>query len=319
MADGNPLEKAETTPIPGLNMKLHAASASDGNMDSLQAALYYRFLNEPMLAAETRTLSVHKDESREIAIVRALLEGPSAGYSSELRRLFPETVTVESISQRGHVLYITFNGALLTDDGIPADWSERPEWARSAPLQRALTIQSVVASITESLPYAGVQILVYRSDQVQSNLRLSNEYFLTDSLIGLSEPQTRDEAMLLTPHNTVLQLMAAWQERNYETLYNYIANTEGADPKPTLQDVYDALSDSPSLSQFTADAGNVSLDGTQSVVSVRFTLVGESMTIIYPLPLLRENGIWKISYAQLRALTRSNNLDPSGIQPLNPQ
>ena len=307
MVAGNPLEKAETTPVPGLNMKLHAASASQGNTATLQAALYYRFLNEPMLAAETRTLSVHKDESREIAIVRALLEGPSAGYSSELKRLFPETVTVESISQRDRVLYITFNEALLTDDEIPADWFQHPEWARSAPLARALTIQSVVASITESLPYTGVQILVYQSGQVQSSLRLPNDYFLTGDLTGLSEPQIRNEAMLLTPHNTVRELMTAWQERNYETLYNYIANTDGVDPKPTLQDMSEALSDCPSLFQFAADGGSVSLDGMRSVVSVRFSLVGESTAVTYPLPLVRENGIWKIAYAQLRALTREHN------------
>ncbi|MCL1855166.1 MAG: GerMN domain-containing protein, partial [Clostridia bacterium] len=306
---GNPLEKAEATPVPGLAMKLHAASADQNSADVLQAVLYYRFYDEPMLAAETRALSVPKNESREIAIVRALLEGPSAAHSSELKRIIPETVTVESISQRNHILYITFNEALLTDDGIPADWLLRPEWAGSAPLQRALAIQSVVASVTESLPYTGVQILVYRSGQVQSSLRLPNEYFLTDGQTGLSEPQARNEALLLTPHNTVLALMTAWQERNYETLYRYVANTDGGDPKPTLQDVCGALGDCPSLSRFSAEAGSVALDGTRSVVNTLFSVVGESMTVTYPLPLVRENGIWKITYAQLRALTRAGAPD----------
>ena len=59
----NPLERARATDVPGLSMELHAASASQDNVDTLRASLYYRFGEEPMLAAEPRVLQVRRDES----------------------------------------------------------------------------------------------------------------------------------------------------------------------------------------------------------------------------------------------------------------
>lgn len=304
----NPLERVRATDVPGLSMELHAASASQDNVDTLRASLYYRFGEEPMLAAEPRVLQVRRDESKELVLLRALLQGPSAGHG-ELKRLFPENVRVESVSAQGGILYITFNEALLQDDRIPSDWRTRPEWAREAPLLRALTIQSAVASITESFPYRGVQILVYNPRQVQSSLRLENAYFLSD-LQGLSEPLARDETLLLTPQNTVARLMAAWQTRDYGSLYPYIANGETGEPKPSSQNVSLALDSAPSLGEFSVGGGTVSGDGARSVVSVRYSLLGEGgvpVSLSYPLPLVRENNIWKITYAQLLAL-----MEPAG-------
>ncbi len=299
----NPLEKAEATPVPGLPMPLHAASASKDNVDEVEVSLYFRFMNEPLLAAEARTLRVRRDESLEASILHALLEGPSAGHG-DLKPLFPASVKVESVSSRGNILYITFNEALLTDDEIPSDWANQPQWATEAPLRRALTIGSVVASITESFPYTGIQILVYRPGQVQTSLRLDNTYFLS-GLTGLSEPQTRNEDLLLTPHNVAAQLMASWQRRDYETLYHYITHTNGGSPKPSFLDVAAALDTAPSLSTFTVGSGSVSANGGHAVVTLGYTLHlegGTTPTVTYPLPLVRENDIWKIAYAELQAL-----------------
>lgn len=299
----NPLEKVRATAVPGLSMELHPASASQENVDTFQASLYYRFGEEPMLAAEPRTLKVRRDESKELVLLEALLEGPSAGHS-ELKRLFPETVRVESVSAQRGILYITFNEALLRGDGIPADWRQRPDWVREAPLLRALTIQSAVASITESFPYTGVQILVYDPTQVQSSLRLHNSYFLND-LQGLSEPLARDESLLLTPQNTAARLMAAWQSREYGMLYPYIAKAQGSEARPSLQAVSSALDAAPALGSFTVSGGSVSPGGGNAVVTVQYSLLGEDgvpVPVSYPLPLVRENDLWKIAYAQLLAL-----------------
>ncbi len=304
----NPLEKAEATPVPGLSMELHPASASQDNVDTLSASLYYRFGDQPLLAAEARTLTVPKDESKELAIIRALLDGPSSGHS-DLKRLFPETVEALGISSRSGTLYVTFNEALLTDDGVPESWQESSVWVNEAPLRRALAIQSVVASITESFPYTGVQILVYKENQVESSLRLENSYFLNGSQ-GLSEPQPRNEAMLLTPGNMTFQLMKTWHDRNYESLYQFIAYAEGNEPKPSLQDVSQALDAAPTLASFVASGGSVSQSGAQAVVSVQLSLLGAdgpASIASYPLPLIRENGIWKVAYSSLIALMLPEN------------
>ena len=54
----NPLVKNETTAVPGLNMQLHPASAAEENASQVSVTLYFRFYEEPFLAAETRTLTV---------------------------------------------------------------------------------------------------------------------------------------------------------------------------------------------------------------------------------------------------------------------
>lgn len=300
----NPLAKEEATPIPGLTQKLHPASASQTNVDVIQASLYYRYLDEPMLAAETRILTIPRDESTELGIVKALLEGPSAGHS-DLRRLFPKSVIVESVTSRDNILFITLNEALLTDDKIPADWQSRSEWVTEAPLFRKLAIQSLVATLTESFPYTGVQILVHQTSQVQNSLRLDNSYFL-DGSQGLSEPQSRDESLLLTPQNTILRLLTAWQAGDIATLYAYLANADDGQPKPSYQDFALQLDMLPTLAGVAiGGGGSISADGQRAVITAELTILrnGDLFTYVgYPLFLVRENDIWKINYSQLEKL-----------------
>ncbi len=291
-AQVNPLEKAQATAVPGLNMELHAASASDSNVDTLSASLYYRYLNEPFLAAETRLLTVRRDESAELAMIRALLEGPSAGHS-DLKPLFPEGVAVESVSQMDGILYVTLNEALLRETG-----------GQATPLLRSLTLQSLVATVTESFPYKGVQFLVHGTGQAQSSLRLPNSYFLSDAA-GLSDPLPRDESLLLTPQNTATLLLSAWQALDFETLYSFIANVENGEPKPSYQDVSLRLDAFPALSGFSVAGGSVSRNGDRAVVTAQLTLLKDqdlTAQLVYPLALIRENDVWKISYADLQAM-----------------
>ena len=300
----NPLAGAEATPLPGVPLQLHAASASDTNVTTLQATLYYRFLNQPMLACETRTLSVSRDESNEMAIVKSLLEGPSVGHS-DLQKLFPATVAVESVVARGHTLFITFNEALLVDDSVPADWANLQEWVAEAPLKRRLMIQSLVASITENSAYTGVQILVNHSNQAQASLRLENSYFLGDSQ-GLSQPQTRDESLLLTPENTAACLLSAWQSGDFETLYAFLMPSTRGEPKPSYQTLVTELDQLYPLSAFQVQGGgSVSADGQSAVLTVDLVLLKDGVPAFfksYPLFLTRENNIWKLRYSDLQHL-----------------
>ena len=288
----NPLMKAEATDVPGLSMELHAAQASEANVSAVSATLYFRYLDEPLLAGEDRTLMVRRDESAELAIVRALLEGPSAGHS-DLRRLFSENVEVMSVVTREDILYVTFNEALLTEDDVPQDWQTDPAWRQEAPLKRRLALQSVAASLSEHAPCAGVQFLVYRENEVQPSLRLENSYFL-DGGTGLSEPVARDETLLLTPQHTAERILALWQARDYAALYLYAA----AEGKPGYEQAAAQLDACPALTAYTASGGSVSGDGRRAVVSVALAMENGELPS-WPLPLTRENGVWKITFAQL--------------------
>ena len=299
----NPLVKAEATPLPGVNMQLHAASASETNVAAIQVSLYYRFLDQPMLACETRSLVVSQDESIELAIAKALLQGPSAGHS-DLQKLFPDSVTVESAIVRNHTLFITFNEALLIDNSVPTDWANLPEWVAEAPLKRKLMIQSLVASITENSSCSEVQVLVNHS-QNQSSLRLENAYFLENGE-GLSQPQTRNESLLLTPENTASLLLEAWRYGDFETLYAFLMPSSRSESKPSYQALIPEIDQLLPLSAFHLHGGgSVSADGQSVVLTVDLALLREGMPVSvmgYPLTLTRENNIWKLRYAELQRL-----------------
>ncbi|HPF87986.1 MAG TPA: GerMN domain-containing protein [Candidatus Limiplasma sp.] len=294
----NPLVKNEATEAPGLEQEVYTASADDSNVTQIKATLYFRYLDEPMLAAESRVITVRRDQQPEQAILEALIDGPSAG-NADLRRIIPAGTELNSISSRNGVLFVTFNEAFLEDE-VPDDWETDEDWQTEAPLLRKLITQSIAASITESYAYTGVQLLVYREDDVQASLRLSNEYFL-DGSVGLSEPIVRDEALLLTPQTTVKTVMDAWYQKDYQCLYNYVAQSG----RPTYSAFVDALSSAPAPEVFTVSGGSVYLDGQTAVVTVYLRLLyqaSDDELLSYPLQLIRENDVWKISYTRLTAL-----------------
>ena len=301
----NPLARVEATDAPGLSMTLHPATASQSNANELQATLYYRFLTQPMLACESRTLTVKRDESPELAVVNALLEGPSAG-NAELIRLFPETVTVESVQLQNGLLFVVLSDALLRDDGVPTDWLTQSQWRSEAPLRRRLTIQSLVCSLVETFDDASVQVMIREQGGAKTTSRLDNGYFLGEAT-GPSDPQTRDESLLLTPHNAAAALLRACVERDYQTLYAYTAaQTDGVE-KPVYDAFASEVQDVNKLSDVSASEGNVSPDGRSACLNVEMSMQSESRkrtVTAYPLRLVREGGAWKLPYDRLLALLK---------------
>ena len=294
----NPLVKNEATDVPDLNEELHAAAADDTNTDQIKATLYFRYLDEPMLAGESRVLTVRRDQRPEQAIIEALIAGPSAG-NADLRWLLPDDAEVVGISSRDQVLFVTFNEAFL-DDEIPDDWEADSDWQEEAPLLRKLIIQSIVASITENYPYTGVQFLVHRENQVQTSLRLDNEYFL-DGSVGLSEPVSRNESLLLTPQSTVKTLLNAWSQKDFQCLYKYLAQSG----KPSYSAFVQALDAAPSAEVLVISGGSVYPDGQTAVVTAYLRLIDqdtENQLLSYPMQLIRENDVWKMEYETLAAL-----------------
>lgn len=294
----NPLVKNEATAAPGLGEALPSAAASDGNTTQIKATLYFRYQDESMLAGESRTLTVRRDQRPEQAIIEALLDGPSAD-NADLRRIIPEDTQVAGISDSGQVLFVTFGKGFLHDD-VPGDWAASDDWKNEAPLLRKLIAQSIAASITESYPYTGVQILVFNENEVQSSLRLGNEYYL-DGSAGPSEPVMRDEALLLTPQTAVKTILNAWSQKDFERMYKYLAYGD----RPAYSAFVDALDSAPLVDVFTLGGGSVYPDGQTAVVTAYLRLIrqGEDDELIsYPLQLIRENDLWKMDYTRLEAL-----------------
>lgn len=297
----NPIEKMETTAAPGLSMELYPASASSTNADVMTATLYFRYLDEPMLASETRVFNVDRDKSFDLMLIQELLTGPTAGHV-ELGKLFSDSVRVISATAKSGILYVTFNDALISNDDLPTN--RETDWVNDASMTRRLALQSVVASVTENTPYTGVQFFVSQSEDSTASTRLGNDYFLTGQG-GVSDPITRDESLLLTPHNTADLILLAWHERDYQTLYTYTATQMQGESRPTYDVFVKTIDACAALSTYSLSSGSVSQHGNRAVLSIHMTTMRDDIattTQAYPLQLRLENGIWKISYSALLEL-----------------
>ncbi|MDD3335652.1 MAG: GerMN domain-containing protein [Eubacteriales bacterium] len=296
----NPLTQAEATAVPDVPIALHSASAT--TTTEIEAVLYFRYLDTEMLAGEKRTLVVPKDESNEMAVLRALLDGPSA-ERIELRKLLQENVKIVDVTVSEQMLTITLNAAFL-EDGIPQDWKTQTDWVTEAPLRRRLTVQSLVNTVTDNFSYEKVQLMIQRSDTATENLRLNRSYFLNDQT-GPTDPQYRDETVLLTPYHTAFLVLKAWKEKDYQTLYNFTASYADYETKPIYESFCKTVDDAPSLTKFSVSPGTVLEDGAHAILSLDLDVLsgGSNLQITaYPIRLVRENGIWKINYSTLQKL-----------------
>jgi len=297
---GNPIERAEATPVPGLPMKLHPATATDENAEKMEITLFYRYEKSDMLSSETRVITVPRDESPETITVRQLLAGPQASHT-ELKRLFPHNTAVLDVHSSEDTLFITFNEDIL-NDGIPQEWSKDPVWKTEAPLRRRLTMQSLVATITENFSYPYIQVMLSANQMQDVSTRLDNSYFL-DGRTGLADRLTRDETMLLTMQNTALTLLKAWQVHDYELLYQFTATTHMQ--KPSYADFVDALDGCAMLTAYSASAGYSSANSKRATVTLDISYRIDDREYhcpSYPLWLVRDNDLWKIPYEELQRL-----------------
>lgn len=272
--------------------------------DEEEAALYFRYGDSAYLAPEQRQIVVEKNESPEMALVKALVAGPSASASA-LSPLFPPGTEVLAVSGQGDTLYVTFSEALLgrySDE--PGDTSA-DAWKREFPLRRQLCMDALAATLTEAGYCTRVQVLVYREVSSVTSLRLTNSFFTRDEDATPVSPLTRDEDTLLTPHNAAAFILNAWMTQDWETLYSLLKKDDSADPRPAGQTAFAAFSAARVLTGFQVGHGSVSQNGQVAVVNGEMTLRadGEDAFIAgYPIRLERENGLWKISYARLLAL-----------------
>lgn len=290
----NPLVQAEATPLPGVEQRLHAATAAEDNAASWDVVLYFRYLDYSMLAGESRTLTVRKDESSEAALVRALLAGPSAGEMN-LRRALGEDVGLKEVTASGDMLFITLTNSLLRD-GIPDGWHSDEFWAEEAPVRRRLAMASIADTVMENLPYTRVQILIDGGESAA--IRLDRSYYLTGEQ-GPADPLSRDESLLLSPYNTAALLMEAWRSRDFDTIYDFTV----AEDLPVPEQFRAEIDAAPSLSDYTLTAGMV--NGERAALNVDASLLTDGASTAleaWPLTLEKQGGVWKIPLETLRRL-----------------
>lgn len=267
-----------------------------------QATLWFRFGEEPLLASESRVITHSRTESHALAILRALIEGPSAA-STDLEGLFPQGTQVLSATQSGRVMFVTLSKHIMNGYADePSGWRDQPDWAVEVPLRRVLAMQSIAATLTENCAVDTVVILV---DQTATDsLRLRQSYYTLDGDATLAAPLTRDESLLLTPARTAEVILQCWQEENFARLYRYVARTdpETGINRPDEDAFAQTMSGLRHLLRAEASGGSISADGQSAVFTVSGAYLDGGVEQPFTgmvLRLTREKGIWRAGLSQL--------------------
>ncbi len=297
-----PLAALTSTPMPGQG-ELPSPVAEEEQTQRQTYVLWFRFGQEPYLAAEKREMAVSPTEETELALAQALVNGPSA-QSMELKGLFPPGTRVISVLRQGRTLFVTLSRQLLSryvDE--PTEAGKDAYWAQELPLRRQLAMQALAATLTENCAVDTVVVLVEPRGSATESLRLRQSYYRTGGGEEPAAPLQRDDALLLTPHTVMDLICQLWQERDWVRLYRYAA-AQDAWTGETLPEYEEFVRRMDALSQlvdYEVSAGSVA-GNRQATFSVQLTLLRDGQVetrekgVFY---LQEEKGLWKVGLSQL--------------------
>ena len=292
-------------PDAALSADIPAPIVTDLPQNQDQATLWFRFGEEPLLACEARIITHSRTESHALAILRALIGGPSAA-STELTSLFPHGTQVISCTQSGRVMFVTLSRHIMNGYADePADWRNQPFWAIEVPLRRELAMQSIAATLTENCAVDTVVILVEQTDTATDSLRLRQSYYTLDGDMSLAASLTRNERLLLTPERTAEVILQCWQEGDFARLYHYVARNDPATgaARPEEDAFIQLMTAAQPLLYAQAEGGSVTANGQRAVFTVHGAYWDSGLERPFTgmvLRLTREQGVWRIGLSQLR-------------------
>lgn len=290
------------SPVPSSTMPAAEAPAEMTRQGT--ATLYFRYLDEPYLAPETRVVNQTPSRPYEQVLISALLSGPTG---HDLTALFPPGTQVISTTRQGRTLFVTFSQELLgayADE--PDTWASDPAWQAEVPLRRLLCMQGIAATITENCDVDRVQILVQQDTAAIGSLRLEKRYFMLGET-GLADPIGRDDSLILTAERTLAVILDLWQQRDWQRMYLYIARQDGGTglDRPVYRDFITAMEALPALTEASFTGGSVSTDGSVTTFSLSARLrIPDGSDEDRPartIRLRREDGLWRITMTQLTA------------------
>lgn len=301
----NSMERLSVTAAPQEDT-IPTADGEDAISTETSARIWYRYGEEPMLAAERRTVSRLPNEPYETALLRLLLDGASLNATA-LQGLFPAGTRVISTSRQGEMLFVTLSYQLMNAySDEPENWRQDAAWAQEVPLRRKLAMQAIAATVTENTTVQQVVILLEQRGATTDSLRLRQKYYtLNDADDALADPLVRDETVLLTADGTMRTILWCMQHQDVQRLYRYLApaDPESGAERPDEATFATAYAAYPALTDFAVAGGSVSgaravftISGSRQKNGIAQEFAGRSVH------LMQKNGLWYISMSQLTAL-----------------
>lgn len=292
---------AVSTMAPDTNPVTPLANASETLRTDETVTLYFRYMDEPFLAAEHRALSQLPTQSWEHVLISALISGPET-RSNRLSGLFPEGTRLISAEHDGRTLHVTLSGEIMNGyPDEPAGWHADPYWSQEVPRRRALCMQSLAAAVMENSDIDRIQVFVQQGDGSGMSTRLPLAYFKLDDSDAPAPMLTRDGSMLLTPENTMHAILTAWMQCDWATLYCYLSDADvqgGAVDVRAFTAMMEAL---PRITSFEHSSGSMSADGSTFTFSLTASLLDNRTTRSEQgiIRLHRSEGLWVVTITQL--------------------
>ena len=290
---------AVSTMAPGTDPVTPLANASDTLRTDETVTLYFRYMDEPYLAAEHRAMSQLPTESWEYVLIHALISGPET-RSNRLNGLFPEGTRLIATEHDGRTLHVTLSSEIMNDfPDEPSDWAADPYWAQEVPRRRSLCMQSLAATVVENSDVDRIQIFVQQPDGSVTRLPLSYYRHADDSTPA--PMLTRDAGLLLNPDNTMHVILHAWLRRDWTTMYRYLSDEDSQAGGMDERAFVTAMENAPHLISYECSGGTVSVGGS----TVTFTVYARVMdnrtehTEEGVIRLHRDESLWTVTMTQL--------------------
>ncbi|MDL2236664.1 GerMN domain-containing protein [Christensenellaceae bacterium OttesenSCG-928-K19] len=273
--------------------------------DKATVRLYFGYLQNRWLVGENRSFDVPVNESQETAIIEQLIDpGSSPSMVDFVQLVNPETRVV-NVTSEGEFLFVTLSKEFLEGFGREPDAGNEEEMNYEKD-RKYLAVYSIVNTLVEQGTYSRVSILI--DDEGTGNGRPITNLeagIATESDGNANDPAetfSRKGDIVLSPSNTMQEILSATEKNEWGTLYEYIAykDSTGQD-KPALEDFRNELATAKfSVSNVEIIDSIMSQDGKMNIVMVNYDLKlqdGEvkSKTNI-PVRLTLENDVWKITY-----------------------
>ena len=170
-------------------------------------------------------------------------------------------------------------------------------------------MESLVASLAETFRYQQIQIMIQPKDTTQRSFRLQNSCYQNETLPnGIAPSLFYDTSHILTHFDTASIILDAWKAKDWETLYPFVSTKDYWDLalKPTYEQICRYWVTSYSLNHFSLSLPVVSHNGQQCFFplsyQVKSFIEGPQKNIDGVLKLTKENGLWKISFSDLKIL-----------------
>lgn len=266
---------------------------SSGSEPTSLMPLYFRYYDEPMLIRSAISVEVSSQHSVEYYAIRALLAGPS-GQRPELTGCFGPNTKLLDVDSNKEYLYVT-----LSDDFLLDTQASSTEETRK---NRRIAIYSIVNTVCELGNFSQVQIYIHTSGAAQRPDSFEMGFGQTSTDSSPLGPLTRNTEYILTPSNTVKMALEHYSALEWNKLYYYLGDKDGAAVTlPLLEEMARQFQfRNLIMTDFSADSNyTISDDGKTALVQISFKIRTENANYIIsgaPLELVYKRRCWLISY-----------------------